>query len=279
MPASHGAGHGCEMRVSMTDEINVNSFFGAVGDDKAFRDRYGDQIGAGMAAVIYARDGIAAKVFRENQSPHQAFLEGYTMAVVNSLNIPAPKVYGVETFCNRTVLLMDQVKGISLLDVMLQDRNRIPECMDTVVKLQAALHKVEFSGFLPLKSMQKRMIDASPGLTSEEKEKLLKMLDSLPDGTILCHGDFHGGNILCEGKSCMIIDWAEVSCGDPAADACRSYMDYCIAGQGFEELYIEKYCAVTGRRREDILAWLPVVAGAVYGYLSPEAQKAVRPLF
>lgn len=265
--------------MTMTDEINVDSLFGAVGDDKEFRERYGEQIGAGMAAVIYARDGIAAKVFRDNQPPRQAFQEAYTMAVINELNIPAPKVYGVETFGNRTVLLMDQVKGISLLDIMLKDRNTIPECMDTVVKLQAALHQVEFTGFVPLKSMQKGMIAASPGLTPEEKEKLLKMLDSLPDGLILCHGDFHGGNILCEGKSCMIIDWAEVSCGSPAADACRSYMDYFIAGQGFEELYLEKYCAATGRKREEILAWLPVVAGAVYGYLSPEAQKAVRPLF
>lgn len=263
----------------MTDEISVDSLFGSVGDDKEFRERYGEQIGAGMAAVIYARDGVAAKVFRDNQPPRQAFQEAYTMAVINELNIPAPKVYGVETFCNRTVLLMDQVRGISLLDVMIKDRNLIPECMDTVVKLQAELHKVEFTGFVPLKSMQKGMIAASPGLTSAEKEKLLGMLASLPDGLTLCHGDFHGGNILCEGKSCMIIDWAEVSCGVAAADACRSYMDYFIAGQGFEELYLEKYCAVTGRTREEILAWLPVVAGAVYGYLSPEAQKVVHQLF
>lgn len=263
----------------MTDQTNVNTLFGEIGDDKAFRERYGEQIGAGMAAVIYARDGVAAKVFRDNQPPRQAFQEAYTMAVINELGIPAPKVYGVETFSNRTVLLMDLVKGISLLDVMIKDRSKVAECMDTVVKLQAALHQVKFTDFRPLKMMQQGMITASPGLSPEEKERLIGMLPSLPDDIILCHGDFHGGNILCDGDSCMIIDWAEVSCGCPAADACRSYMDYYIARQGLEDLYLDKYCAATGRTRDEVLTWLPVVAGSVYGYLSPEAQKIVRPLF
>lgn len=56
-------------------------------------------------------------------------------------------------------------------------------------------------------------------------------------------------------------------------------MDYNIARQGYEEQYLDAYCAVTGRTREEILAWLPVVVGSVYGYLTPEAQKIVRPLF
>lgn len=123
------------------------------------------------------------------------------------------------------------------------------------------------------------MIQASPGLTREEKDRLLALLPTLPEEYILCHGDFHGGNILYDGKFCNIIDWAEVSCGCPAADACRTYMDYYVAEMGIEGMYLDKYCAATGRSREEILAWLPVVVGAVYGYLSPQAQKIVRPLF
>lgn len=263
----------------MTDEIDLDSMFGKVEDDKEFRERYGEQIGAGMAAVIYARDGIVAKVFRDTKLPSEAFQEAYAMSVINELKVPAPKVYGVETFHNRTVLLMDQLKGISLLDVMLKDRNKAPECMDTIVRLQVEMHKMLLLGYTALKSKQKAMIIGSPGLSPEEKEKLLGMLDKLPDGNNLCHGDFHGGNILCEGDSCLIIDWVEASSGDPAADACRSYMDYFIGGYGFEELYLEKYCSATGRSRDEILAWLPVIAGAVYGYLSPAAQAYVRPLF
>lgn len=262
-----------------TGKTGETALFQDIGDDSAFIQRYGERIGVGMAAVIYVRDGIAAKVFRENKPKTDAFQEAYAMAVVNELNVPSPRVYGVETFCNRTVLLMDAVKGTSLLDMMLKDTGRVPYVLDKVARLQAALHAIEFSGFRTMKIMLQAMITASPGLAPAEKERLTKLLAQLPEDIRLCHGDFHGGNILCDGDSCIIIDWGEVSCGSPAADACRSYMDYYIARQGYEEQYLDAYCAVTGRTREEILAWLPVVVGSVYGYLTPEAQKIVRPLF
>ncbi len=263
----------------MKDETIEKTLFQDIGDDSAFIKRYGERIGVGMAAVIYVKDGIAAKVFRENKPKTDAFQEAYAMAVVNELNVPSPRVYGVETFCNRTVLLMDEVKGTSLLDMMQEDRSKVQFVLDKVTRLQAVLHEIEFSGFRTMKIMLQAMITNSPGLTTAEKERLTKLLSQLPEGISLCHGDFHGGNILCEGDSYIIIDWGEVSCGSPAADACRSYIDYYIAQQGDEELYLDAYCAVTGRTREEIMAWLPVVVGSLYGYLTPEAQKIIRPLF
>ena len=263
----------------MANENQNSSLFGDIGEDAEFRKRYGELIGSGMTAAIYAKEGIVAKVFREGQPKRQAYQEAFTMAVVGDMSIPAPRVHGVETFCNRTVLLMDHVKGKSLLDIMVEDKTRIMECLDKVVELQAKMHQVISNDFRPLKMAQVGMISASPGLTPDEKERLLAMLPTLPEEYVLCHGDFHGGNILFDGTSCNIIDWAEVACGCPAADACRSYLDYCMAQMGIEDAYLNKYCAATGRTREEILVWLPVVAGAVYGYLSPEAQKIVRPLF
>ena len=263
----------------MIDKNKIDLTYEAIGDDKEFRERYGERIGVGMAAVIYARDGIVAKVFRENQSPIQAFMEGYSMAVINEYKIPAPKVYGVERFAGRNVLLMEQVKGISLLDATTEDISKAEEYLDLAVKLQVELHKIESNEFRPIKMMIRGMILASPALTPEEKERLLGILSSLPDGFNLCHGDFHVGNVLYADGSCIIIDWAEVSCGVPEADACRSYVSCYISQVGAEEIYLKKYCAATGRKRDDILAWLPVIAGSTYGFLSPKAMEIVRPLF
>jgi aminoglycoside phosphotransferase (APT) family kinase protein len=263
----------------MTNKNGTDSLFASIGNDEEFRKRYGEQIGSGMSAVIYARDGIAAKVYREGQPKRQVFQEAFTLAVVGDLGLPAPRVYAVETFCGRTALLMDQVRGASLLDVMLKDPKKTTECLEKVVELQTAMHKVLLADFRPLRMVLKGNIIGSPGLSPEEKERLSAMLAALPDEFALCHGDFHGGNILFDGQSCTIIDWAEVSCGCPAADACRSYLDYCMAQMELEEVYLERYCAATGRAREEILAWLPVVAGAVYGYLSEQGKKIARRFF
>ncbi len=124
----------------MKQETIQNKFFQDIGDDSEFINRYGERVGVGMAAVIYVKDGIAAKVFRETQPKRQAFLEAYSMAVVNELNVPSPTVYGVETFCNRTVLLMDEVKGTSLYDIMLEDEKKVSYVLEKVARLQAALH-------------------------------------------------------------------------------------------------------------------------------------------
>ncbi len=266
----------CDARLKMDNQNRSNS---GTGDDEEFKERYGELIGTGMSAVIYARNGIAAKVYRQGQPKRQVFQEAFTLAAVRGLGVPVPKVYAVETFRGRTALLMDQVKGVSLQEVSRRDPEKAMECLDKVVELQVAMHKVLSVDFRPLRMVLKGNIVASPGLSPEEKERLGALLSALPDEFVLCHGDFHGGNILSDGKSSVIIDWAEVACGAPAADACRSYMDYRIAQRDLAEAYLEKYCAATGRTREEILAWLPVMAGALYGYLTEQAKKIIRPLF
>jgi hypothetical protein len=249
-------------------------------NDEEFRKRYGEQVGSGMSAVVYARDGRVAKVYREGQPPRQVFQEAFTLVAVEEQGIPVPNVYGVETFLGRTTLIMDQVNGESLADVMLRSTEKTGECLDTVVELQVAMHKVTSTHFRPIKLVLTGNILAAPGLDDADRKKLLAMLEKLPDGFSILHGDFHGGNILVDGTGYKIIDWAEVAVGDPAADVARSYMDYLMMGRkDLSEMHLQKYCAATGISRETILAWLPVMAGSLCGFLSPETQKILRPLF
>jgi len=249
-------------------------------NDEEFRKRYGGQVGSGMSAVVYAREGKVAKVYRPGQPPRQVFQEAFTLVAVGEQGIPVPKVYGVETFLGRTTLIMDQVKGESLADVMFRSPEKTGECVDKVVELQVAMHKVASTHFRPIKLVLAGNILSAPGLDDAERKKLIAMLEKLPDGYATLHGDFHGGNILFDGTNYKIIDWAEVALGDPAADVARSYMDYLMMNRkDLSEMHLEKYCAATGMSREKILAWLPVMAGSLYGFLSPEVQKILRPLF
>lgn len=249
-------------------------------NDGEFRKRYGEQVGSGMSAVVYARDGKVAKVYREGQPPRQVFQEAFTLVAVEEQGIPVPKVYGVETFHGRTTLIMDQVKGESLMDILLRAPEKTSECLDKVVELQVAMHKVGSTHFRPIKLVLMGNILVAPGLDEADRKKLIALLEKLPDGFFILHGDFHGGNILFDGTGYKIIDWAEVALGDPAADVARSYMDYLMMDRkDLSEMHLQKYCAVTGMSREKVLAWLPVMAGSLCGFLSPAAQKILRPLF
>ncbi|MDO9549365.1 MAG: aminoglycoside phosphotransferase family protein [Methanoregula sp.] len=264
----------------MADTNSGTSRNAAPDNDDEFKKRYGEQVGSGMSAIVYARDGIVAKVYRSGQPSRQVFQEAFTLAAVAEHGIPAPKVYGVETFHGRTALLMDQVKGESLSDIMVRSPEKISECLDKVVDLQVAMHKVISSHFRPIKLVLRGNILVAPVLVDAEREQLLSLLSALPDGFAVLHGDFHGGNILFDGSSYKIIDWAEVALGDPAADVARSYMDYLLMGRkDLSEMYLAKYSASTGISEEKVLAWLPVMAGSLYGFLSDDAKKILRPLF
>jgi len=91
-------------------------------------------------------------------------------------------------------------------------------------------------------------------------------MKSLDKGrTSLCHGDIHPYNIMYGGEKFWIIDWEDASKGDPAADACMAYF-YSVrwAAKGnnrSDEQYLRIFCEESGIPREDVLAWLPVIAG------------------
>lgn len=264
----------------MTDTNPGTSRNAAPENDDEFVKRYGEQVGAGMSAVVYARDGIVAKVYRSGQPSRQVFQEAFTLAAVAEHGIPAPRVYGVETFHGRTALLMDQVKGESIMDVMMRSPEKTSECLDKVVELQVAMHKVNSTQFRPIKLVLTGNICVAPGLDDAERTRLISLLPTLPDGVAVLHGDFHGGNILFDGTSYKIIDWAEVSLGDPAADVARSYLDYLFMDRkDLAEMHLAKYCAATGMSKEKILAWVPVMAGSLCGFLSGDANRIVRTLF
>jgi aminoglycoside phosphotransferase (APT) family kinase protein len=91
-------------------------------------------------------------------------------------------------------------------------------------------------------------------------------MQSLDKGqTNLCHGDIHPYNIMYSGDKHWIIDWEDASKGAPAADACMSYF-YSLRWSAKDkkdsaEEYLQLFCKASGIPREDVLAWLPVIAG------------------
>ena len=56
-----------------------------------------------------------------------------------------------------------------------------------------------------------------------EKERLRWFIEQIPDKDTMVHGDFHTNNIMVQGDELLIIDMAEISCGNPIFDLASSY--------------------------------------------------------
>jgi len=90
-------------------------------------------------------------------------------------------------------------------------------------RIQAGLHEVRAPESIPpLRATLRGRIER-PGLMPAPLAAFaLSVLDTLPDGDRICHGDLHPGNIMDTGTEAVLIDWTNVTRGDPTADFVRT---------------------------------------------------------
>jgi len=182
--------------------------------------------------------------------------------------LPVPAALGIEKIsATETALVMEYIEGDPLVFMYEgKGEDKLTEAMRVMVKLQCRLYAIDAPGLPDLTDMYAHEIATTPYLTARLKEILLARMKSLDQGKAkLCHGDIHPYNIMYNGEKSWIIDWEDASKGDPAADACMAYfysMRWAAKGNNQSDAqYLRMFCEESGIAREDVLAWLPVIAG------------------
>ena len=70
-----------------------------------------------------------------------------------------------------------------------------------------------------------RLLKAGEFLTDAEIGMLIKLLDSIPDGSVMIHGDYHTNNVMVQSDGeLVLIDMADISRGNPLFDIAGSYL-------------------------------------------------------
>jgi hypothetical protein len=230
-----------------------------------FEQMFGQIVGRGAQATVYAKGEYAVKLYREGYPKRNVFSEAYMMANLELVSFPGPKIYEVLLVNGRYGLRMDRVKGDMMLEA-LRDPARCKDTLDTLVDLQCRVQKYDKVGWLP--DLKQRFHDdlvLNDRLAADLKRTLLRILGGLPDGQALCHCDFHAGNVFFDGTKYTVIDLLQVCRGNPAADAACSYAAYSFMHRELAEHYLNRYCDKTGTSRNSVRQWLPVYAGTLLG--------------
>jgi thiamine kinase-like enzyme len=175
------------------------------------------------------------------------------------------KPYEVLNVSGQMCLKMSRVTGQSVTDKILGELNRAQEFMDNLVGLQMDIHAKHIFMPLQLKPKLKNLIAQNGHMDAARKQAILAMCEKVPDGDALCHGDFYSNNVLFNDRVYWVIDWIDAANGKPLLDVCHSYVDYAVSNAEFAELYLARYCAASGAKREDVLQWLPIQAGILLG--------------
>lgn len=230
-------------------------------------------IGSGARADVYRAGRYALKVFHKGVNPAAIMREAYIGTLVADAGLPVPKVYGVEELEEGLAIKMEDVAGKNLHEAIIESPDRCGELVQKLASLQIEIHRAPVGLPFTLTEFFQQRINGCGALEEKVKSSLLRLLGTLPTGTALCHGDFHGGNVLTDGLRYTIIDWPNACAGHPDSDACRTWLIYALNIPEIADMYLESYCAEARRPIEEVLRWLPVLAGARLSEGFPEERE------
>ena len=217
---------------------------------------------AGNVAEVFEWGSRVIKLYRSPAAKPTVFREAAIHAAVEALGLPVPAIWSVQQVGDRWGIVFARVTGPSFAEQMQEKSAEIPQHLEILARLHARIHAHPADRLGGLKVRLAANIARAEFLGAERREMLLSQLAEMPEGDRLCHGDFHPKNVLGAASQPIVIDWPDACRGDPAADACRSYLMLKHNAEEIAEPYLDAWCRMTGIVRGKVTAWLPHIAAA-----------------
>jgi aminoglycoside phosphotransferase (APT) family kinase protein len=183
-------------------------------------------LAAGREAEVFVRpDGLLVKLVRSPDFAIRVDREAAALRALAGMGHLAPRLEAVVNLDGRPGLVIERVEGVDLLTLLMRRPWRFLSAATTMAHLHAGLHEVVAPASLPeLKAELRARIETTAALPSHLATYAVEILDTLPAGDRLCHGDLHPGNVLGTWVAPAAIDWSEASRGHPTADVARTYV-------------------------------------------------------
>jgi aminoglycoside phosphotransferase (APT) family kinase protein len=247
-------------------------------------------IARGRTAEIFAcAGGRVLKLFLSANAASEAEHEAGIMRKVRAAGLPIPAVHGIMEAGGRPGIVMERVEGPSMLQEMTAKPWRMLRLARLMAELHASMHSLQVTGLPSLKEELEHWLLHEADVPADVRRAALKALQGLPDGTALCHGDFHPDNIIMTSRGPVIIDWQNAKRGQPPADvimtsllltmgAVPSWMARArviAAGRSlFQRAYLRHYLRLRPEARPGMAAWrLPITVARLADNIPEERER------
>jgi len=237
-------------------------------------------IGKGLTSVVYEwGEGRVLKLFEAWLPRASIEREFVATRALHDAGLSVPATYELIELDGRQGIVFERIAGISLFQQVQARPWRLFSAARQLAELHADLHRRPAPSGLRSQHQQiASWIDAC-SWPDDEKNSARRSLSGLPDGSTICHGDFHPENILLTARGPVIIDWIAATRGHPLGDVARTsllfevanfpedaprHMHFLlkIARTALHATYLRRYFQIGSGRRAEISGWrTPLMAG------------------
>ncbi|MBQ9551778.1 MAG: anti-sigma factor antagonist [Clostridia bacterium] len=195
-----------------------------------------EQIGQGSNGVVYRLDpDTIIKVYRNPDSLPDIHRERELARKAFVMGIPTAIPYDVVKVGNSYGSVFELLSAKSFSKIVKADPSRLDEMVDEFVKLLKQIHTTEVKpGEMPhMKDVALRWAKDLQGvLTAAESEKLLALIEAVPERDTMLHGDYHFNNVMVQNGEVLLIDMDTLCVGHPVFEFASIF----LANKGFGEL-------------------------------------------
>jgi uncharacterized protein (TIGR02172 family) len=246
-------------------------------------------VGQGRTAEIYVwGDNQILKLFRSGWSLAAVEQEKRISQIVHELGLPVPATGGMIEMDGRHGILYERIDGPSMLRQLSAKPWTAISLLHVFADLHIRMHAHTVREFPSQRQRLTHLVQQASSLPAEWTAAALAALNQLPDGSCLCHGDYHPDNVLMSPHGPIILDWSEATCGNPLADVANTSLIFRLGAPppgGMSRLlisparavadatYVRRYLKRYPDLRAELAAWHLPIAVARLGAGIPEEKQ------
>lgn len=183
----------------------------------------GPLLNRGATAEVYAwGDDQVLKLFNSNFPSDVVEYEASIVRLVLQAGVTAPAIFSTVRAQGRMGLVYERADGATLLHALVKRPWTVVRAALHFAITHASIHQHHQSQLPPRRELLRQKIVAASPLGPDLRDAAIRALEGLPDRTIICHGDYHPGNVLMSSRGPVVIDWIGAAQGHPLADVARA---------------------------------------------------------
>lgn len=184
----------------------------------------GEFVASGRTSEVFAygTDSVV-KVPRPGVPEEWSAYEARLTDAVRSRGVAAAEVRGLVEVDGRQAIVFERLDGLSMWQHMLDKPQDAPALARDLVAIHRDILRSGLPGGMPdLVQRMSGKVQIVAQLSNDERAEAVRMVDGLPRGAALLHGDLHPGNVLMSSRGPVVIDWFDSAIGHPVADVVRT---------------------------------------------------------